>query len=304
MPTADRRGGGPCLSLRSVGKHFAPRRSLLEIAHLRAPAGLEVLAGASLEVEAGEVVCLMGQNGSGKTTLLRLSAGVLLPDSGRVSVLGGNPAASTSVRSRIGFLSSSERSFYWRLSARRNLLFWGSLQGLHGRRLRRAVADAASLTGCGDVLDRRFEDISTGMRQRVGLARAILHTPRLLLLDEPTRSMDGPAAASFVSTVRDLAEGGAAVLMSTHSPAEAGRLGDRTVRLEEGGLHPVDPASLEGPELAVSFRGTAPGSPPEGMSLQGRLLRCSAARLREALEWLESAGLEVTAVDSSRRDRP
>ena len=296
MTTADPGGHGPCLSLQGVAKHFAPRRSLLEIAHVRAPERLEVFGGVDLQVEAGAIVCLMGPNGSGKTTLLRLAAGVLLPNAGRVRVLGRDPAASAPARYSIGFLSSSERSFYWRLTAGRNLRFWGSLQGLHGSRLERAVEEAAALAECREVLDRRFENISTGMRQRVGLARAVLHGPALLLLDEPTRSMDAEAAESFYTVVRRLAGRGTAVLMSTHSPSEAARLGRRTVRIEDGALREVKPDRIGTVELAIDFEGEAEAPPPAGMSLSRRRLVCPIDRLAAAVGWLEDAGLRILKV--------
>ncbi|MFO7949315.1 MAG: ABC transporter ATP-binding protein [Candidatus Fermentibacteraceae bacterium] len=300
MTTADPGVAGSCLSLQGVEKHFAPRRSLLEIAHIRTPERLEVIDGVDLQVEAGAIVCLMGPNGSGKTTLLRLAAGVLLPDAGRVSVLGRDPAASAPARYSIGFLSSSERSFYWRLTAGRNLRFWGSLQGLHGRRLDRAVEEAASLAECREVLDRRFENISTGMRQRVGLARAVLHGPSLLLLDEPTRSMDAEAAESFYTVIRRLAGRGTAVLMSTHSASEAARLGRRTVRIEDGALREVHPDRIGGVELAIDFEGEAEAPPPAGMSLsRGRLL-CPSDRLAAAVSWLEDAGLRILGVAGAK----
>ncbi len=290
----------PCLSLQAVEKHFAPRRSLLELTHLRSPSRLDVLRGVDLEVGQGQVVSLMGANGTGKTTLLRLAAGVLLPDAGRVWAVGGDPAKSISVRSSIGFLSSSERSFYWRLTARRNLLFWGSLQGLHGRGLKEAVSRAASLTGCESVLERTFEDISTGMRQRVGLARAILHRPRLLLLDEPTRSMDSQAAGAFSSLIGTLAEGGTAVLMSTHSVSEAGSLGDLTVRLERGVLREAVPHETASVEVTIAFAGDAPHTVPAGMTIEGSRLVCPADMLGKAVEWLQGKGLHIGSVSTGK----
>ena len=299
MTKADPRGPGPCLSLQGVAKHFAPRRTLLEIAHFRSPKRLEVIDGVYLQVEAGAIVCLMGPNGSGKTTLLRLAAGVLLPDAGRVRVLRRDPATSAPARYSIGFLSSSERSFYWRLTAKRNLRFWGSLQGLHGSRLERAVEEAAALAECREVLDRRFENISTGMRQRVGLARAVLHEPAVLLLDEPTRSMDAEAAESFYTVIRRLVERGTAVLMSTHSASEAARLGRRTVRIEDGALREVEPDRIGAVELAIDFEGEAPAPPPAGMSLSRGRLVCPADRLAAAVGWLEDAGLRILGVANS-----
>jgi len=300
LTKADPECPGPCLSLQGVAKHFAPRRSLMEIAHIRSPERLKVINGADLLVSAGDVVCLMGPNGSGKTTLLRLAAGVLLPDAGRVRVLGRDPAASAPARYCIGFLSSSERSFYWRLTAGRNLRFWGSLQGLHGSRLERAVEEAAALAECREVLDRRFENISTGMRQRVGLARAVLHDPAVLLLDEPTRSMDAEAAESFYTVIRRLTERGTAVLMSTHSASEAARLGDRAVRIEDGALRQVRPDRIAALELAIDFEGEAPAPPPAGMSLSRGRLVCPADRLASAVSWLDEAGLRILGVTSAK----
>ena len=292
----------PVLALRSVCKRFAPRRSLPEMLHLRAPATVEVLDSVSLEVGRGSVVCLMGSNGSGKTTLLRLCAGVLLLDEGTVTVCGADPARRPAVRRGVGLLSSSERSFYWRLSARRNLLFWGSLQGLAGRRLRAAVDRAVAVTECAGLMDSRFEDLSTGMRQRVGLARAIIHRPGLILLDEPTRSMDAESAESFARLICRLAADGAAVVMATHSAAEAAELGQRTLRLEDGCLREVDAGYSKGPAVQVRFLGSPSGPPPGPASVAGDTLRCPAFGLRQALEWLEREGLRIVGVHSCGGD--
>jgi sodium transport system ATP-binding protein len=270
---------------------------------LRDPEAVEVLDGVSLEVDPGSVVCLMGANGSGKTTLLRLCAGVLLPDSGAVAVEGSDPAASPPARRSVGFLSSSERSFYWRLPARRNLLFWGSLQGLFGAGLRRAVDRATELAGCSDFLEHRFEDLSTGMRQKVGLARAIMHSPRLLLLDEPTRSMDAESAEAFAGLIRRLADDGAAVVMATHSGAEAASLGHRTLRLEAGGLREVDARREAGPRVRIRFSGTPRTPPPGRASASDGILTCPAGELGEAVRWLEGEDLRIGSVETGEEDR-
>lgn len=280
-----------------MAKSFAPRRTLAELSHLRSPPAVEVLADASLDVAPGSIVCLMGRNGAGKTTLLRLAAGVLLPDGGRISVFGRDPAADPGTRAEIGLLSSSERSCYWRLTALRNLLFWGSLQGLHGRELNRAVSESSRVVECQDYLQKRYEDLSTGMRQRVGIARAILHSPRLLLLDEPTRSIDAESANSLARLLRRMADGGTAILMATHSLLEARRLGDRIVRIDDGRLKECEKGiEDDASTMEIDFRGTTEQSPPFGWKLADGVLTCPAMELSDAVEWLRGAGLTVTGV--------
>lgn len=178
---------------------------------------------------------LLGPNGSGKTTLLKLISTVLLPDDGQVLVYGADTSSQgPEVRGRIGFAVATERSFYPRLTARENLDLFAALDDVPRPQRKDRVESVLATTGLtadGDTLAMKF---SSGMFQRLGIARALLKRPSVLLLDEPTRSLDPGAAHQLWQTVRDAAARGATVLMSTHSFDEAVSVGHAVVVLRQG----------------------------------------------------------------------
>lgn len=210
---------------------------------------VEVLRGLSFALAAGERVCLMGPNGAGKTTLLKLLLGLLAPTAGTLSVLGGSPD-DAATRRRVGFAHADERSFYWRLSVAENLLFFGRLWGLSAADAERRCAGLAEGLEMRDLLPVPFARLSSGQRQKAVLARALLHDPELVVMDEPTRSLDVHAAARFRELLAGPALAGRALLVATHDPAEAAALAPRCLVLSGGALRhdgpPLDPASLDG----------------------------------------------------------
>lgn len=187
---------------------------------------VEALAGVDLEVRAGEAVVLLGPNGAGKTTLLRLGAGALLPDEGEVVV---DAAA-------VGLVAGGERSFYWRLSAEENLRFFAVLYGLDGKAAARAAAAALARVGLTDRRRDAVRTFSSGMRQRLAFARALLISPQLLLVDEFAGELDYPTTLALCRFVRDelIASGGHGVLAATHQLWLARLLADRVVVLDAG----------------------------------------------------------------------
>jgi heme exporter protein A len=186
-----------------------------------------VLRGVDLAVEQGELVLLTGPNGAGKTTLLRVLATVLRPNGGSVSVLGSElPRAAGEARRRLGYLGH-EALAYPALSARENLELYAALHGVAAGEVERALA-AVGLAGRAGG---RAGELSRGMRQRLSLARASLHRPQLLLLDEPTAGLDEDGQG----LLRDvLAARTATVVAATHEPGWFDGLGGRRVRLDEG----------------------------------------------------------------------
>lgn len=210
----------------------------------------QALDHVSLAVAPGETVALLGQNGAGKSTLLRILAGVLTPDDGSV-VVDGLDAVSDArrLRKRAGLLLGEERSHYWRLSGRANLEFFAAL---HGQARRAAAANAAALledVGLADMADEPVGIWSTGMRIRLSVARALIGEPSLLLLDEPTRSLDPVTAERLREMLATVVKArGVTTVIATHDLMHPETLGARCVLLHEGRVagSPVanDPASL------------------------------------------------------------
>ncbi len=166
-----------------------------------------------LRVSEGEVLALLGHNGAGKTTTMKLILGLLSPSEGSISVLGGAPdgAHAETLRRHLGYLPENV-SFYEQLSGREVLDFFARLKRVD----RRQVGELLERVGLGAAAKRRVKTYSKGMRQRLGLAQALLGEPRLLLLDEPTTGLDPAATRDFYDTVRELRERGCTVLLSSH----------------------------------------------------------------------------------------
>jgi ABC-2 type transport system ATP-binding protein len=192
----------------------------------------------SLQVAPHEVVVLLGTNGAGKSTLLRIIGTTVLPDAGTILV-GGHDAVTDprAVRRSIGLLIGEERSWYWRLTGRENLEFFATLYGIPRRRRRERAVELLSECGLSDAAERRFSDYSSGMRLRLSLARALLTEPPVLLLDEPTRTLDPIATRRFREQLLALVERrGTAVMIATHDLHEAAEVGNRVVVLRSGRL--------------------------------------------------------------------
>jgi ABC-2 type transport system ATP-binding protein len=187
------------------------------------PVRRAALDGMSIELAPGETAAVVGRNGAGKTTLIKIFAGLILPSEGEVFVGGADMLREPLAAKRmLGYMSPQERSFYWRLTARRNMEFFGALYGMNAGGVRARAAELAPALGLEDAdMDAPFRSLSTGTQQRMGLMRALLHRPRLLLLDEPTRSLDAAAAASFLDLIAAMSRlEGMAVLYATHIARE------------------------------------------------------------------------------------
>ena len=198
------------------------------------------LHGIDLTVNAGECFVLLGPNGAGKTTLIKILATLVLPTSGRALVNGLDVCSrGAAVRRIVGYILSDERSFYWRLTGRQNLEFFAVLNNLSGQAMTRRIGEITEGLALGGDLDRMFKDYSTGMRQKLAIARGLLTDPSVLLLDEPTRSLDPPSAERLRSVVRNtlVKDWNKTVLLCTHNLAEAESLGDRIAILRAGRVH-------------------------------------------------------------------
>jgi ABC-2 type transport system ATP-binding protein len=204
-----------------------------------APLTKTALAGVSFRVEFGEVAALIGANGSGKSTLLRILATLLVPTRGRCSVASYDiDRQAPQVRAQLGFHSGTDGGFYSRLTARENLKFFAAMNNLFHLEAARRLEELTELMGLGAILGSQVRTLSTGQVHRLGLARAMLHCPRVLLLDEPTRSLDPMAASEFRRFLKTelVNRHGTTVLFASHTLAEVEQLADRVAWLDNGQL--------------------------------------------------------------------
>ena len=256
--------------LESVSKTFRHRPALFNWMGKERGGETRALDDISLSVAPGKVLVLLGPNGSGKTTTLKLVSTMLLPDAGRVLVEGADTRAQANeVRKHVGFAVATERSFFPRLSARENLDFFATLDDVP--RPSRAMRIHALLerTGLGEAADTLVMKFSSGMYQRLGITRALIKEPSILLLDEPTRSLDPASATRFWNLVRELAALRTTVMLATHSFSEAVAVGDRLAVLHRGKLAASGPIAENVEELR-SFYFEATGEIDEAVELVAR----------------------------------
>jgi len=250
-------GEPPLVRVVELWKAFPVARSFHDV--LRQPfhsQPVPAVVDVSLEVYAGEFVGLLGPNGAGKTTLLKVLATLIAPDRGSASVAGHDVVRdAASVRRVIAPVLANERSLYWRLSAQENLELFAVLLRLPKAEIESRVADVLDVVGLGDTGRKMVGQFSAGMMQRLLVARALLGHPRVLLLDEPTRSLDPTAAHSFRTFLREelATRRQCAVLIATHRTEEAFELCDRVVVLHRGRVAAEGRAATLGDSL-LGFR--------------------------------------------------
>lgn len=198
-----------------------------------------VLAANRLDfhIAQGEVVGVLGENGAGKTTLLRMIATLLEPTSGSISVDGHDTVKqSMEVKKRIGVLFGGETGLYERLSARENLEYFASLYGLSRHETKVRIDKLAVQFGMKDYLDRKVGGFSKGMRQKVAIARTIIHNPDILLFDEPTTGLDITSANIFRELIHQLRREGKTIVFSSHIMEEVKLLCESIVIIHKGEL--------------------------------------------------------------------
>jgi sodium transport system ATP-binding protein len=243
MPEA----ASPAIILKDLEKYYPPQRSGLR-AFLQPfeRATRPALNGVSFEVQQGQAVALLGANGAGKSTILRILATLLLPTRGQAIVAGCDTSLNPrDVRRRLGYHAGSDQGFYPRLTGRENLLFFGQLNHLTRRGAMERIAELAETFHLGDALDQQVRTLSSGTTQRLSLARALLHKPTILLLDEPTRSLDAIGAAEFrhfLSTVI-LRDSQTSLLFASHALSEIEQLAHRVAVIHQGVLIAFDTVS-------------------------------------------------------------
>lgn len=224
----------PSVVLESVVKVFRqggfwPLRSRTPETH--------AVKGLSLTVPAGAVLGLLGPNGSGKSTTLKLISTTLLPDRGRVVVQGFDTrGAGRDVRRCVGLALASERSFFPRLTVRENLEFFAALENVPRQEMRERIHGTLAAVDLANVADKQAIKLSSGMYQRLGIARALIKEPSVLLLDEPTRSLDAAATRETWKLIHKIATQGTTTLLATHNFEEAAAVCDRIAVLYRGEL--------------------------------------------------------------------
>jgi ABC-2 type transport system ATP-binding protein len=195
----------------------------------------EALQGVDLVVETGELYGLLGPNGAGKTTLAKILSTLLTPTSGSAQVLGLDVVRDAhALRSRIGLVLGGERGLYNRISARENLRYFADLYGLPSGTQPKRIREVLDLVGLTEAADRRVEEYSRGMKQKLHLARGILHEPELLFLDEPTIGLDPKSARDMRKLIRGQVADGVTVLLTSHYMFEAEELCHRLAVLSKG----------------------------------------------------------------------
>ncbi len=250
----------------------------------RYPAGVLALDGLDLDVPEGSVFGLLGPNGAGKTTCLRLLAGLTRPSAGRALVAGSVVAdEGLAVRRRLGYLEQDPRTYGW-MTGREQLRFLGEAHDLAGPELERAVSEVLARVDLTDAGDRRTATYSGGMRQRLGIAGALVHRPPILILDEPVIALDPEGRRDMLELVAGL-RGEATVLFSSHVLADVERICDRVGILDHGRL------VVEGPLDELLERYALPVYRVEVEPGQAAALEALKTRL-EALPWVTAASIE------------
>lgn len=202
--------------------------------HDRKKGPIPAVRGISFECAPGQVFGLLGRNGAGKTTTLRMLATILSPTGGTAKVAGFDilekPAE---VRRRIGYLSGDTK-LYDRLTGRELLGYFGALSGMANGAIAKRVDELARPFGLAELLDRRVGKMSTGMKQRLSIARVVFHEPEVLIFDEPTSGLDVIGAHAVLDLIRDLKGKGRTVIFSTHIMSEAEKICDEIAVIEAG----------------------------------------------------------------------
>lgn len=232
------------IAIRNLSKTYpVPFRRLRAFFRRPVKDPVEALRDVSFEVETGEIFGLIGRNGAGKTTLTKIVATLVQPTTGNVSVRGHDSVDHDElVRREVGLATAEERSFYWRLTAEQNLMFFARLHGLSDRVARQRIKELFAQLELDEVARRRFGEMSTGNKQRLAVARALLATPPVLLLDEPTRSLDPLAAARMREMIRSLAaqDPPVTILLTSHNLAEVETLCARVAIISRGSIRALD----------------------------------------------------------------
>jgi ABC-2 type transport system ATP-binding protein len=245
MANADSSAGRSLVLASGVSMRFPMIKRYRELAlhPLRPRRVFTALNGVSLEIQRGDRIAVLGPNGAGKTTLLKLIGGLLLPTEGEILVNGLDTLHhNTQARKSVGLVMNEERSFFWRLSAMQNLEFFAILDDLVGERVRERCRELIRFVGLEEHADKPVATYSSGMKQRLSLARGLIGDPEVLILDEPTRTLDPIACEELIALINDQLHKGSrkTILIATHRLEEAMKLCDKVLVIDKGRLVAFD----------------------------------------------------------------
>ncbi len=232
------------IAIRNLSKVYPGAFELRTLLRRRArKQPVPALSDVSFDVNEGEIFGLIGPNGAGKTTLTKIVATLVQPTTGVVTVKGFDSVKeSAALRRLIGLAAAEERSFYWRLTVEQNLMFFARLYSVPTQEARTRIAELLAQLDLEQSRAKRFGELSTGNKQRMAIARALLNTPPILLLDEPTRSLDPLAAARMRSFIGSLAAGDppVTILLTSHNLNEIEELCQRVAIISHGRIRELD----------------------------------------------------------------
>jgi ABC-2 type transport system ATP-binding protein len=224
------------ISTYELTKKFARTSGYRDLLPFRNKQWVTAVEKVSLEIQPGEFFGLLGPNGAGKTTLIKLLCCLVLPTSGTGSVYGNDVLKKEqAVKRLVGLVNAEERSFYWRLTGRENLRFYASLYHLPRQESRQRIDELLNVVGLDKDADMRFQNYSTGMRQKMAIIRGLLSEPKVLFVDEPTRSLDPVSAHSVRSFLKEkVVIEKKTIVLATHNLTEAEQLCDRLAIMDHG----------------------------------------------------------------------
>jgi sodium transport system ATP-binding protein len=218
-----------------VRGHDLEETTMIQVDDVRKQFGeIHALSGVGFTARDGTITALLGPNGAGKTTLLRLLVGLLHRDHGTISIDGVDPAVDRlAVRNNIGFLTD-QFGLYDRLTTREHLVYFAELHGMDQKAIGTRIDDVIGLLAMEDIVERRVKGFSQGQRVKVALARTLLHRPRHLLLDEPSRGLDVMSTRALRRALTTLCEDGCCIIMATHVMQEVTHMCEDVIVIAQG----------------------------------------------------------------------